>query len=435
MKILKTIGKVLLVIVGVLAVFTLFMIIYLSLRYSPEYMNREIFHNLNTVYDYRFFPERKLTASPKPFSFAVDTSLESLVPEAFQSGPKISDLDEFLEKTDTQAFLVIQDDDLIYERYFKGQERDSIVTSFSVAKSFTSALIGIAIQEGFIKSVGDQITDYIPELAERDPRFQNIQIRDLLMMASGLRFTEEGGLPSTNDGSLTYSFDDLRKLALTETKIVEPPGKTFVYNDYNPILLGIILERTTGKPVTTYLQAKIWNPVGMEYGGSWSMDSEEKGFEKMFVGINARAIDFAKFGRLYLNNGNWDGNQIVPSEWVTRTIQDSGLIPDDKVHYGYLWWAYRCTPDTTDFAAFGDHGQYIYVSPEKKLIVTRNGEEYGLKGETMEWAEIFCRFAKAMPEPGAGHESQIPLYQWCPGDGEVKFFSPYKRRPLLSGER
>jgi CubicO group peptidase (beta-lactamase class C family) len=402
MRIFKTIGKVLLVIVGILAAYALFIIVYLSLRYSPEYMNREIFHNLDTVYSYRYFPERKLTASPEPFSFAADTSQEPLVKEAFQTGSKINDVDAFLEKTDTQAFLVIQDDNLIYERYFKGQQRDSIVTSFSVAKSFTSALIGIAIKEGYIKSVDDPITDYIPELAERDQRFQVIRIRDLLMMASGLRFTEEGGLPSTTDSSLTYSFDDLRKVALTETKIVEPPGKTFLYNDYNLILLGIILERATGKPVTTYLQEKIWSPIGMEYDGSWTLDSTVKGFEKMSAGINARAIDFAKFGRLYLNNGSWNGSQIVPADWVEGSTRDNGLIPDtNPVYYGYLWWGERCNPDSRDFFAWGNHGQFVYVSPAKKLIVVRNGEEYGLEGEGTEWGGIFCQFAKAMPDPGA----------------------------------
>lgn len=401
MNILKTLGKVLLVIVAFLAVFYLFMIIYLSLRYSPEYMKRELFHELDNVYSYRYYPERKLSASPETFTFESDTSQEPLVEEAFQSGPAIDDLDAFLENTGTQAFLVIQDDQLIYERYFKDLQRDSMVTSFSVAKSFTSALIGIAIQEGYIKSVDDPVTNYIPELVERDPRFKDIRIRDLLMMASGLRFTEEGGLPSTNDGSLTYSFDDLRKLTLTETKIVEPPGNTFVYNDYNLILLGIILERATGKPVTTYLQEKIWSPVGMEYGGSWSMDREENGLEKMSVGINARAIDFAKLGRLYLNNGNWNGSQIVPSDWVTISTQDNGLIPGEApVYYGYLWWGERCDPDLHDFFAVGNHGQFIYVSPAKKLIIVRNGEEYGLKGETEEWSGIFCQFAKAMPEPG-----------------------------------
>lgn len=397
----KAIGKVLLTIAAVLLGLFLFIVVYLSLRYSPEYMNREIFHDLDNVYAYRYFPGRELSASPEPFTFEADASQEPLVQEAFQTGPKIGDLDAFLERSDTQAFLVIQDDQLIYERYFKGLQRDSIVTSYSVAKSFTSALIGVAIQEGYIKSVDDPITEYIPELAERDPRFRDIRIRDLLTMASGLRFTDEGGLPSTNDGSLTYSFDDLRKLALRETGIINPPGKIFLYNDYNPILLGIILERTTGKPVTTYLQEKIWSPVGMEYGGSWSLDGKQSGFEKMSVGINARAVDFAKLGRLYLNNGNWDGSQIVPSDWVAASTQDSHLFPSiAPVYYGYMWWGARCNPGSHDFFALGNHGQFIYVSPAKKLIVVRNGEEYGLSGESEEWIGIFCQFAKAMPETG-----------------------------------
>ncbi len=158
------------------------------------------------------------------------------------------------------------------------------MTSLSVAKSFTSALTGIAIEDGYIKSAQDSITDYIPELAERDPRFKDIQIRHLLMMASGLRFVDDAPF-STGDGSLTYAFDYLRHLALTETEVVEPPGKTFVYNDYNPILLGMILERATGKPVTTYLQEKIWTPLGMEFDGSWSLDSDASGLRKWQPGL------------------------------------------------------------------------------------------------------------------------------------------------------
>src|SRR5512139_3832944 len=102
--------------------------------------------------------------------------------------------------------------------------------------------------------------------------------------------------------------------------------------------------------MTTYLNEKILDSVGMEYDGSWTLDSEEKGFEKMFAGINARAIDFAKLGRLYLNNGNWNGNQIVPADWTAVSTQDNGLNPEnDPVYYGYLWWGERCNPDSHDF--------------------------------------------------------------------------------------
>lgn len=372
---------------------------FLSLRYSPVYMVRELFMDLGDTDDYLTLPSRELRASPIPFQFGTDTSKERLIEKSFQSGANIPDLDAFLEETGSWAFLVIQNDTILYERYFNGHQRDSLVTSFSVAKSFGSALIGIAIEEGYIKSVNDSITDYIPEVAERDPRFRDIQIRHLLMMASGLRFADNRFMLSP-DHSLTYEFDDLRHLVLTETAVVEQPGVTFVYNDYNPLLLGLILERTTGRPVTAYLQEKIWGPIGMEYGGSWSLDSEESGFEKMESSINARAIDYAKFGRLYLNGGNWNGTQVVPAEWVAESTHDNGMIEDAPIYYGYLWWGENCNPNSQDFLAVGNHGQFIYISPAKDLIIVRNGAEYGLESsgeEWVVWADAFCKFAEAMP--------------------------------------
>lgn len=386
---------------GVLAFLGLFVIYNgtIALRYSPGYMVRELFMGIGTPYDYRVLPERKLTANPDPFMFTVDISKETLVQETFQSNPIIKNLDTFLEDTDTQAFLVIQNDVLIYERYFMGYERDSIVTSFSTAKSFDSALIGIAIEEGYIQNVNDPITDYLPELAERDSRFKDIQIRDLLMMASGLRYNTDRPM-SFGDDNLTYGFIDLRHLALTETEIVEKPGETFLYNNYNPLLLGMILERATGRNVTAYLQEKIWTPLGMEFDGSWSLDSAESGFEKMESGINARAIDFAKFGRLYLNNGSWNGAQVVPADWVAVSSADNGLIKDAPIYYGYMWWGEKCNPTGHDFLAMGNFGQYIYVSPGNDLIIVRNGDRYGVESpgyEWVVWAEAFCQFAKALP--------------------------------------
>jgi hypothetical protein len=185
---------------------------------------------------------------------------------------------------------------------------------------------------------------------------------------------------------------------LTETEVVEPPGKTMVYNNYNPLLLGLILERATGRPVTTYLQEKIWTPIGMEFDASWSLDSEKSSFEKMESGINARAVDFAKLGRLYMNGGEWDGRQVVPADWVALSTQDNSLLSkDDPISYGYMWWGVRCNPQ--DFFALGDHGQFVYVSPARQLIIVRNGEEYGLPGEFVPWAETFCRLGKASAIP------------------------------------
>jgi CubicO group peptidase (beta-lactamase class C family) len=285
-------------------------------------------------------------------------------------------------------------------------QRDSIVTSFSVAKSFTSALIGIAIQEGYIHSVNDPITMYLPELDKRDPRFGEITIRHLLLMASGLEYKSFRPLLLNSDDILTTYYPDQRKLALENTNIVDPPGAYYRYNKYHPQLLGLILERTTGMPVTSYLQTRIWDPLGMEYGGSWSVDSKASDFEKMETGVNARAIDFAKFGVLFLNGGSWQGKQVISQDWVnesTRPLFPQNyaeyytdwyeLLPGEG-HYKYMWYSLVRDGDSYDFAAEGDKGQFIYVSPQKKLVIVRNGTEYGIPSE--EWFWLFYKFASQL---------------------------------------
>jgi CubicO group peptidase (beta-lactamase class C family) len=374
-----------------------------SLAFSPGAVLRAIAWGNADVYDYLKFPSRALARADSAFHF-IEAPEDDRVRSLLEDDPRIADLEEFLESTKTQAFIVIQNDRILYERYFNDMQRDSIVTSFSVAKSFDSALIGIAIQEGWIGSVNDPITDYIPELLDRDPHFSRITIRDLLLMSSGLRYVER--LPFGDDVR-TYIHPDLRSQALTQTEIIDPPGVRFLYNNYNPLLLGIILERTTGMPVAEFLQERLWRPLGMEFDGSWSLDSKEHGFEKMESGINARAIDFAKFGRLYLNRGWWDGVQIVPEVWVQESIslepslRTTNYYTDDYGghifeaaeggYYKYMWYGLLREGQANDFFAYGKKGQFIFVSPSKQLIIVRHGEETEIEG--MDWIEIFYRFA------------------------------------------
>ena len=198
------------------------------------------------------------------------------------------------------------------------------MTSFSIAKSVTSALVGIAIDEGYIGGVDDPIVDYLPELRGRG--LDAITIRDLLLMSTGVKFVQDEDLddlqelwPFASDVALSYSHPNLRRLALHLPPSEEPVGAAFNYNQYHPLLLGIILERTTHRRVAEYLQEKIWQPLGMEYPASWSLDSKTDGFEKMESGINARAIDFAKLGQLFLDNGRWNGKQVISTQWVTAS--------------------------------------------------------------------------------------------------------------------
>lgn len=286
-----------------------------------------------------------------------------------------------MTKSGTTSFLVIQDDTLVFERYGNGYNHDSIVTSFSVAKSFASALVGFAIDDGYISSVNDPITKYIPELIIRDKRFGEITIKHLLTMTSGISYYQDAA--PWDDGMKTYFAPDMRKSALS-VQIEQHPGESFLYNNYNPLLLGLILERTTGKSVTEYLEEKIWRSLGMEVPGSWTLDSEKSGFEKMQVGVNGRAIDFAKFGRLYLNYGNWNGKQLLSSDWVkssTEINNTPSLLQDMWVKdYKYAWWV-----NEKWYAAVGAQGQYICVSPEKNTIIVR----FGIEDDRDNWVKFF----------------------------------------------
>lgn len=351
-----------------------------------------------SVLDYLIFPSRPLDRSRTPFFFKRGSREAEVVSHLelleYSPGRPIRNLNRFLSRSQTTSFIVIKNDTILYERYFNGNERNSIATSFSVAKSFVSTLVGIAVDKGLIKSVTDPITKYLPELAQRDPRFSRITIKDLLRMSSGLRYVEG---ESPRDEQRTYMDPKLRQAALGSTSIVDTPGAHWLYNNYNPLLLGMILERASGRTVTELLQTNLWTPLGMEYGGSWSLDSPEDGFEKMESGINARAIDFAKFGRLLLNKGRWGGRQIVSQGWVKDASQPwpspTGYYGKSAPshYYGYMIWGDRRERGDSDFYAIGNKGQFIYCSPQRRMIIVRTGIQYGVSSAT--WLRLFRQLA------------------------------------------
>lgn len=388
------------IVVGLVAIVVAWLI-GASIVHSPLYVWRVLSHGTSEVSDYLdYFPLSRLTASAAPFTF-LPAPDDERVRAVFGSAFGTDDLDALLSDAGTQAFLVIQGDRIIYERYFNGAQRDTMLTSFSVAKSFDSALVGIAIDEGFIGSIDDPITDYLPELSDRDERFDDITIRHVLAMASGLEYRELRWAVFNGDDPITTYYPDQREAALEFTHILEPPGRHFSYNKYHPQLLGMILERATGMSVTEFTQTRLWDAVGMEFGGAWALDSDG-GFEKMEAGLNARAVDFAKLGRLYLHRGSWNGTQVVSSEWVEDSIAfdpathtaeyyrlsfGPAVYADGNGYYRYMWYGFLRDGEEPDFAAEGDHGQFIYVSPSRDLIVVRNGTEYGIPWAR--WVEAF----------------------------------------------
>ncbi len=308
-------------------------------------------------------------------------SSKKLEPDNFVFKGKEISFEQVLKKEGTLAFLVIQNDSVIYEKYFADYDSSSVVPSFSVAKSYTSALLGIAIDEGFIKSVDDLITAYIPTLPQEP--YGKITLRHLLDMRSGLRFNESYINPFGHVAKSYYG-TNLKKFT-AELKSHFPAGTDFEYISVNTQLLGWAIQNATGKQLSVYLEEKIWKPLGMEFPASWSIDSKKHKTEKAFCCINACARDYAKFGRLYLNKGNWNGNQIVSEKWVTESLDF-----DETRFYSYQWWRRpRNEIGQTDFYANGFLGQYIYVNPKKNLIIVRLGKKDG----AIYWPKIFQKIS------------------------------------------
>ena len=306
-----------------------------------------------------------------------------------------TDLQDLLEETGTTSFIVLRDDRVWMEAYPTASGRDEPVTSFSVAKSILSTVVGLAIDRGDLSSLDDPVTDYVPELLERDERFARITLRHLMTMSSGLRYEEEG-LPWSDD-AVTYYSPDLRRTALS-AEIEEEPGTRWLYNNYNPLLMGLVLERATGRPLPDYVSEVLWGPLGAEADASWSIDSEASGFAKMESGFNALPIDYARFGYLFAHDGRVGNLQVVPEEWVAEaTAADTTTDPAE--HYQYWWWVDTDHPGR--FLARGNKGQFVYVDPATDVVVVRTGVDFGID----EWPEVLADVVdrvNAAEAPGTG---------------------------------
>lgn len=335
--------------------------------FSSCHVGRFVIYNFADITDHKKFPSRPLPASGKPFTF-IETNT-TIAPKEIEYQNKKQSFESFLEDHNTVAFLIIRNDSILYENYFNDYEKSDVVASFSMAKSVTSMLIGCAIEDGLIASVEDPITRYIPYF--KDPDMSRVKIKHLLQMTSGIRFNEGYFNPFGHVAKFYYG-RNLEKYC-SRLKLENEPGTAFNYVSGDTQLLGMILQSVLGeKSITGYFNDRIWSQIGMEYDASWSTD-KKNGTEKTFCCLNARARDFAKLGRLYLNGGNWDGKQIINKEWInisTKLDESEGSAG----FYQYQWWI----PNRNGaFMAQGILGQYVYVYPAKNLILVRLGKNEG----------------------------------------------------------
>lgn len=295
-------------------------------------------------------------------------------------------LDRFLADHKTRSFIVLQHGKIVYERYFNGSSKTTVETSFSMAKSIVSTLVGLAVDEGRIRSVDTPVTAFVPELGGRDPRFRRITLRHLLEMASGIRYVERG-LPWSDD-AITYYGTNLRELALKRPKLERPPAQRWLYNNFHPLLLGLVLERATGMSVSQYTARRLWGPLGAEADASWSVDSEERRFEKLESGFNARPRDWARIGLAMLRGGRGSRERIVSKDWVRQATRPSRLYPG----YAYMWW----TLPRGAYSARGKYGQVVAVVPERDAVVVRLGSD----DADVDWYRFAYRLAQRLPPQG-----------------------------------
>ena len=322
--------------------------------------------------DLRRFPSRPISAGAHPLTLKGCPAEVGIPNLRVETQGKQMSLMQVLDSSETTSFLVVRDHCLLEERYGQGSHPEELQTSFSMAKSFLSALVGIAIARGDLQRLDEPITTYLPELADRDDRYTRITLRHLLTMTSGLHY-EEHGLPWSDD-ALTYYSPDLRSAALS-ARVEEPPGRGWHYNNYNPLLMGLILERATGMSVASYMERYLWQPMGAQHDASWSLDSTDSGFEKMESGINATARDYARFGYLFAHGGQVAGRQVIPAAWVAAaTAIDTRTDPNPG--YQYWWWVDDARADR--FYARGNLGQFVYVDAHTDLVLVRTGKEFGI---------------------------------------------------------
>ncbi len=274
-----------------------------------------------------------------------------------------SKLDSLHNELETAAFLIIKNDSLWFEEYYNGYDRKSRTNSFSMAKSVVTALMFKAIQDGHLENINQPVADFFPEFDER------LSIGNLSSMSSGLNWNENYYNPFASTAR-AYFGDDIREQVL-ELKVIEKPGEEFEYLSGNTQLLGMVIEKATGKSLSEYLSESFWKPLGMNDDALWQLDSEESEMEKAYCCISSNARNFGKLGKLFINYGRWNNNQLLDSAFIATASKPRF---ENTPYYGYGFWL-SDHKNKDIFYMRGILGQYVIMIPEDDLVIVRLGRK------------------------------------------------------------
>ncbi len=336
-----------------------------------------LFNEDEIVENFRSFdkimPVRRLTPSPNPLSYPVGKKI-SITPVFVYEGKNMRS-DDFIVDTKTTGLLVVQNDTIVYEEYRLGNTETTKNISWSMSKSFISALIGIALDEGHIKNLQQTADEFCPIL--KGSGYEGVTIKNILQMSTGVGFDEDYGAFNSdiNRWGRGFALGKSQDAFAATLKNERPQGTFNHYVSINTHVLGMILTKATGKTVSEYMQEKFWDPMGMQDDCYWIVDSEN--MEGVLGLLNATLRDYAKIGSLYLNEGKFNGQQVVPAEWVKASVTPDAphLMPGEndlstrEFGYGYQWWIPG--GDEGEFMAQGVYNQNIYVNPTTKTVIVK----------------------------------------------------------------
>ena len=390
----------------------LFLTLLVSIFIFPKALR---VHKVKTLYDkdkivYNFlnmdkiFPTREIKASknPKPLKRNIKT-----LPETFIFEGEEKNLQEYLDYFWSDGMIVLHKNEMVYENYWLGNNENKRHISWSVAKSFISALVGIAYEEGLIDSLDDPVTKYLDDFKETG--YDDVTIKDILQMSSGVLFNEDYADYDSDInrfGRAVATGTSMRDFSKTLTREREP-GTYMHYVSINTQVLGFLLQEVTKKSISQYLYDKIWNPLGMEDSAYFILDDVKDEFA--LGGLNATLRDYAKFGLLYLQNGRWNDNQIISKQWIEDSHSTDGihLVPGERETssnpwgYGYQWWV-PGFPDT-DYTASGVYNQYIYIDPLSEIVIAKTSSNYKYTSELQMSKDMHMAMFRAI----ANHISSI----------------------------
>jgi CubicO group peptidase (beta-lactamase class C family) len=331
----------------------------------------------------RIFPGRVITRADEPFVFHRSperTDLDTVTVRT--AGARWIPWAEYMEAGRIRAFLVIRNDTILYERYRDGYTDRTLSGSYSIAKSITSALLGLALDDGSVASLDDVVTAYVPE-ARGNPAFQGVTLRHALEMRSGFAYRRATGRPladlRSHDARFYYTTDLDR--AVVTLRREEPPGGAWSYRDSDTQILAMAIARATGHTLAGLMEERIWRRIGTEADATWSLD-RAGGTEKAATGFNATARDYARFARLHLHGGSWEGRQLLPEAWVrsSTTLDTTRTRPEVatwwRMQHRQQWWIPMHEWELhRDFYADGAKGQRLYVHGRSNTIIVQIADD------------------------------------------------------------